>query len=367
MYKMDTAKLHAQERLTEYKESVADAVDKLVDELKQRTDDVIVAVAHSLAHPDRLLDTFGNNVDRVFSARTVDTIKDAIETDAAFALAFKDQLVGGVKETIGHLIRDGQLAREGQRQVTKGRSEVALQQSLADEKKYQKLRAQIVTTLLRRESLLNQIAFAGGFDKMRATMRHVQVRDEVDFADLFPRDRPFALKHFDVQPLLRDIREGNTPRPMVLVVPRLRDPLRSSPSLFSSKKELASLKRVTHDSRRVDLLAAIRRSDVQKLRAVPFAKISDRSQVRLDLLHSLRKADESRPSVLRDIVGSHGRQQKQQLIHVAEIDDKASPAAFFEKNGFAGVHKQMEQLKSMEDMNEGSGLETRQNTAITHL
>jgi uncharacterized protein YjbJ (UPF0337 family) len=363
-YKMDTAKLHAQERLVDYKDSVVDAVDRLVDELKQRTDEVICSVKHSLSNPDRLMDSIGTNAERVFSARTADTIKDAIETDAAYAVAFKDQLVGGVREAVGHLLRDDQLAREGHRQVAKGKSEVALHRSLAEEKQHQKQRAQIVVTLMRRESLMNQIAFVGGFERFRSSMRHVETRERDDqlFADLFPRSagKSFALKRFDVQPLLKDIREHNTPRPLVFIVPRERDAIRAQPY---SKKELAAFGHITNDSRRADLLAAIRRSDVQKLRAVPFDRIRDRSGVRFELLHGLHQAEESRQRVLHDIVDNE-QEQKQKLVHVMEVDDKASPAAFFAKNGFDGIHKQFE----VQPLAKGAvlGSETRQSTALTH-
>lgn len=359
---MDSFKLHTKERLVEYKEAVSDSVDKLVEELKARVEHTFDNVRDSLSHPDRLIDGFAERMDRLFSKQTANLIKELIETDAAYLVGYKDQMMGGMKEAAGHVLRDDQLLRAGRRQLTQGRKEVDLQKSLAFEKRYQKERARIVQTLLHRESLMNQVVFAGGFEKYRAGMRHVEMPSEElgtqAVFDLFRSGgQSFKLKTYDVRPLLEDIRNRNTRKPMKYVEPREKGLLRSVPL---KKRDMRPGQAVTRSNLQLELCAAIRRSDVSRLHPVPFGKVLDRSAPRLDLYHSLRVSSECRTAVLREVTsGEH----KKELIHVMKVEDKASPAAFIEKNGFDGLHKQL-----LDEQKAKSGyVDASLHTEATHL
>ena len=343
---MDTYKLHAREKVEQYKDQASDYKDALVDRAGQVVGDVRgrsvkagTTIKDKVTHPLDTIDEARDGFDAVFNAERFDRARDKIEAEASLAVGYKDQFLGAIKEAFGRMLRDEQLRAAGHQQRIKGQTEVKLQKALEEEKKFQKLRAQIVQVLMRREALLSQLVRSWSQPQK---LRHVEVRER-DPADLFVAAgagrTTFKLKAYNVQPLLGEIRERRTMKPMVFVDVRERGLIRSIPL---TKRDIKGFK--GRSDRYLDLWAAIRRSDPQRLHAVKRSLIHDRSAPRLDLLRSLAAADERRSEVLREVVSPEARTQ---LVHVAR-DNGAGVRPSAVKKAKGGKAKLLDELKQVE-------------------
>jgi uncharacterized protein YjbJ (UPF0337 family) len=326
---MDSYKLHAREKVEQYKEKADEYKDALVykagdlvDDVRGRSIKAGSTVRDKVTHPLDTIDEARGGFDSVFNAEKFDRAKDKIETEASIVLGYKDQFLGAIKEAFGRMLKDEELKAAGHQQRIKGQNEVKLQKALEEEKKFQKLRAQIVEVLMRREALLSQLVRSFGSQQLR----HVEVRERSP-ADLFVAAgagrTTFKLKQYNVQSLLRDIREKRTMKPMVFVDVRERGLIRSIPL---TKKDVKGWK--GRNDRYVDLWAAIRRSDVQKLHSVSSSLINDRSAPRLDILRNLAAADQRREELLKDVVSPRARSQ---LVHVADNGAGVQPPSMSNK------------------------------------
>ncbi|ELR11264.1 uncharacterized protein ACA1_127450 [Acanthamoeba castellanii str. Neff] len=228
----------------------------------------------------------------------------------------KDKLVGGVKQTVGHLLHKPALESTGRQQRLKAHGELKHHRPL------QALTpAQVAEVHMRREALMAHLVRSGGFARMTATgrLRHVAHVRESQVAELF-KWQPFALKRWNVQPLLEDIRQCRTARPLVHVA-------------TIEKGLLRSIKLTAHDfkfelsaQRWADLWIDIRRGNNEaRLVKVKAEDRRDRSAPRLELLRSVAAAQAQRGEVLRQIGIEH------KILHHVETDDKARPELVFAK------------------------------------
>ncbi|ELR11268.1 uncharacterized protein ACA1_127590 [Acanthamoeba castellanii str. Neff] len=230
----------------------------------------------------------------------------------------KDKLVGGVKQTVGHLLHKPALESTGRQQRLKADGELKHHRPL------QALTpAQVAEVHMRREALMAHLVRTGGFARMTATgrLRHVAHVRESQVAELFNSREPFALKRWNVRPLLEDIRQCRTARPLVHVA-------------TIEKGLLRSIKLTAHDfklqrsAKWADLRIDIRRGGdnaMARLVKVKAEDRRDRSAPRLELLRSVAAAQAQRGEVLRQIGIEH------KILHHVETDDKARPELVFAK------------------------------------
>lgn len=338
----------------EYKETVVDTVEKLGDEVHDRTLKVTHTIRDKVTHPYDTIDEARDNFDAIFNKQRVDRAKDKIETEASIVVGYKDQFLGAVKEAFGRMLKDEELKSAGHLQKRKGEAEVALQKALAEEKRFQKLRAQIVQVLMNREALLSQLSRQGGFDQCRSRMRHVEVRERPNVADLFlvaGARTSFSLKTYDIKPLLEDIRLRRTMKPMLYVEYKEKGLLRSIPL---TKKDLKF--KGARSTQLPELWASIHRSGLHKLRPVPRNFIHDRSAPRLDLFRGIHAADENRAQLMKDVQKEH---------HLIPLKDNGAGVKPRTQQKMT-TKKKLDKGKEKLDTRKG-GLEIRKGTELKHI
>ncbi len=230
----------------------------------------------------------------------------------------KDKLVGGVKQTVGHLLHKPALESTGREQRLKADGELKHHRPL------QALTpARVAEVHMRREALMAQLVRCGGFAHMTATgrLRHVAHVRESQVSELFNSREPFELKRWNVQPLLEDIRQCRTARPLVHVATVEKGLLRSI-------KLSADDFKLQRTAKWADLRIDIRRGGdnaMARLVKVKAEDKRDRSGPRLELLRSVAAAQAQRGEVLRQIGIEH------KILHHVDTDDKARPELVFAK------------------------------------
>jgi len=201
----------------------------------------------------------------------------------------KDMLVGGVKETVGHLFGKPDLESEGRQQIRKAQAELKHQAFLPN-----LTAAQIFQLRRQYDILFSDIRRSGGYGFMCSTgrLRHIDTRHEQRadvrylFAQKGERWHRFHLKRWNNAALLNDIRTRNTKRPLRPVTPSVKGLMYSNMltgTNWLGKKEFEFKK---DTNRWTNLWSDIRlgSSGGRVLRHVDSYKIRDRSQPRLSLL-----------------------------------------------------------------------------------
>jgi uncharacterized protein YjbJ (UPF0337 family) len=345
---MDSYALQAKEKVVEYKEVIVDKAGELVDDVRDRSAKAGAVILDKVTNPMATIDQAREGFDSLFNSERIDRAKETFDTDAALAVGYKDQFLGAVKEAFGRMIKDEQLKSEGHLQRTKGETEVKLQRALEEEKKFERLSAQVIEVMKRREALLSQLVHHA----YASQLRHVEAPAAVNVADLFSLSDGFKLKLVDRAPLLNDIRERRTMKPMVFVDVRERGLVRSIDLTKADMPKGGFKARATVLS---DLRWAIRHSDVQKLRSVPRASINDRSSPRLDGLVSAGRTAQAQ-EVLEEVKSV----KLDQLKHVETVD-KSKPA-------FDLMDTKKKQDLELESMDRRGLLsEIRQGTELKHI
>jgi uncharacterized protein YjbJ (UPF0337 family) len=346
---MDSYALQAKEKVVEYKEVIVDKAGELVDDVRDRSVKAGTAMRDKVTNPMATIGQAREGFDSIFNSERIDRAKETLETDAALAVGYKDQFLGAFKEAFGRMLKDEQLKTEGHLQRTKGETEVKLQRALEEEKKFQKLSAQVIEVMKRREALLAQLVHLCG----RFQLRHVEAPRAVNVADLFSPSngtQAFKLKQFNVQPLLKDIRERRTMKPMLFVNVCERGLMRS---IELTKADMPKGGYKARSALVSDLRWAIRHSDVQKLRTVPRSSINDRSSPRLEGLVSAGRTVQAQ-EVLEEV-----KSAKVELKHVETVD-KSKPAF-----DLMDMKKQDLEMESMD--RRGLLSEIRQGTELKHI
>jgi uncharacterized protein YjbJ (UPF0337 family) len=262
----------------------------------------------------------------------------------------KDKLMGGVKQKVGHLLGKPHLEAEGRDQRLKGKSELKHHRGLKE-----LTPAQAVEMHLRREALFADIDRSGGFARLASTtgrLRHVELLEERDVKDLFSQRgeswQRFSLKSYNKQPLLKDIREGRTRKPLVHVETVEKGLLRS---IKLDKKGDFKLKPT---DRFTDLWADIKGGDhLARLKCVKREKIRDRSAPRLDLFKNICSSQANRDRLFEQI-----EQVPKRLNHVTTID-KARPELLFEKESIGTGAKKVNKAQLLNELRSGGAVELK--------
>jgi uncharacterized protein YjbJ (UPF0337 family) len=259
--------------------------------------------------------------------------------DVSTVTGYKDKLVGGVKETVGNLLGMEKMEQEGHQQKQKGEAELraamAQQRALGDRSREQKGKGRMMGgdegdllkvdsyMFLKRQAVLSELERMGGFERDLLLSHHVETR-EPDLRRLFAT-QPFKLRRIDMKPLLNDIRERRTRRPLIHVETLEKGLMRS----IKLQRNDFQLKR---DERRLpNLWADIKRADNQRrLKKVNKKDINDRSSPRLDLFKRLKITHQQHNVLLREIAAPP-------RLRKVETKDKTKPNLFFDKN--VHVHK----------------------------
>ncbi|ELR14855.1 WH2 motif domain containing protein [Acanthamoeba castellanii str. Neff] len=319
---MDSYALQAKEKVEEYKEVIADKAGELAGDVRDRSVKAGTVIRDKVANPLDTISEARAGFDSLFAAERVDRARESLETDAALAVGYKDQFLGAVKEAFGRVLKDQELTTAGHLQRTKGETEVRLQRAREEEKQFARLSAQFIEVLKRREALLSQLVH----HSYRDQLRHVELPIEPSPKQLFfnsgAAGSEFKLRTVDRAPLLRDIRERRTMKPMVYVDVRERGLMRS---IALTKADMPKGGIKARSNRLADLRWAIRHSDVQKLRSVPRASINDRSSPRLEGLTSAGRTVQAR-EVLEEVKQA----SKAELKHVETVD-KSKPVIAMDK------------------------------------
>ncbi len=284
------------------------------------------------------------------------------QEEVSTVTGYKDKLVGGVKETVGSLLGVERLEKEGHKQKEKGEAELkaamAQQRAMGDRSREQRekgkgrlgeeeegeLRVDSYV-FLKRQAVLSELQRMGGFERQSLRLRHVEPR-EPDVRKYFTpkgqgeRWQQFNLKRVDMKPLLEDIRQRRTRRPLVHV-----DPVEKG--LMNNIKLTKEDFRLKRDQQRLpNLLNEIRRADnIERLKKVNRQDIRDRSAPRLDLLKGLKAVHQQHDVLLREVAAPP------KLKHV-ETKDKSKPLIEkdfhlkrLDRQGFLAEVRQGTQLK----------------------
>jgi uncharacterized protein YjbJ (UPF0337 family) len=270
------------------------------------------------------------------------------QEEVSTVAGYKDKLVGGVKETVGSLLGVERLEKEGHKQKEKGEAELkaamAQQRAMGDRSREQRekgkgrlgeeeeegeLRVDSYV-FLKRQAVLSELQRMGGFERQSLRLRHVEPR-EPDVRKYFSpkgqgeRWQQFNLKRVDMKPLLEDIRQKRTRKPLVHVNTVQK-------GLMNNIKLTKEDFRLKRDQQRLpNLLSDIRRADnIKRLKKINRQDVRDRSAPRLDLLKGLKALHQQHDVLLKEVAAPP------KLKHV-ETKDKTKPNLFFDKN--VHVHK----------------------------
>jgi uncharacterized protein YjbJ (UPF0337 family) len=294
---------------------------------------------------DKIVDTVNSTinqahqtVDNILADQRMANAREFVATEATVAAGYKDQLVGGVKETIGHLVGDKAMERQGREQKREGQAVVGSADQESEEN-----REVVAGTLIKRHALMAQVERTGGVD--RAHLNHVDAPEADNHIAELLRQEQFKLKQFNKEPLLEEIREQKTMKPLVHVEPEEKGLLRSVP--LGEKDITGDLKRNSAD----ELKKEIAQADLRKLNQVSDDQINDRSGARLDVLKSLSAAQAKRDEVVKQI-GSGLAATEVSLKHV-ETEDKAKP----DLSAAAGTKtKKLNKAQLLDEVRQGAEL-----------
>lgn len=278
------------------------------------------------------------------------------QEDISTVAGYKDKLVGGVKETVGSLLGIEKMEKAGMKQKEKGEAELkaamAQQRAMGDRERQLrgkgKGRGEEEERLdsyvfLKRQAVLSELERMGGFERQRWRLHHVDPR-EPDVKKLFvqkggERWQQFSLRRWNKEPLLREIREKKTKRPLVHAETREKGLMLS----IKLGKDDFKLKR---DERlRPNLLNEIRRFNFNQLKKVNRKDIRDRSAPRIDLFKNLKAIHQQHDVLLREVTAPP------RLRHV-DTKDKTKPNLYFDKN--VHVHR-LEKDKLLNEVRKGPG------------
>jgi uncharacterized protein YjbJ (UPF0337 family) len=288
--------------MNEYKDKVVEGVMGTVEGVKSSMSHLIGQ--ENLEAMKETMEGVKESVTHIFSAETVEGVKETMAEEAAIVRGYKDELMGGVKETVGHLMGDEGMEKEGHKQKLRGEAEVAQHRAMGDRagrESEMNARYQMGS-----QAVVGEIGRMGGFKGMKARLNHVDTRER-KLSDFIGKQE-FHLKKWDVKPLLNEIRSKRT---LKHVETKQKGLLFSIPI---DKKEFhlreSPRKRMFEDLNKEGAL--------RTLREVPQSEICDKSAPRLDLA--------SRGGVSKNEVGALLSEIKEgaELKHV-QTKDKSKP------------------------------------------
>jgi uncharacterized protein YjbJ (UPF0337 family) len=259
---------------------------------------------------------------------------------------YRDKLVGGVKETVGGLLGMEKIQKEGIKQKQKGEAELkaamAQQRAMGDRSREQREKGkgrlgeeeggeERVDSyfFLKRQAVLSELQRMSGFERQQR-LRHVDTR-EPDVRKLFAargqgeKWQQFNLRRWDIKPLLNDIREKRTRKPLSHVEPiekGLMNSIKLTKNDFQLKRDQQRLPNLWADIKRGDNLNRLKKVNRQDIR--------DRSGPRLDLFKGLKVTRQQHDVLLKEIAAPP-------KLKSVETKDKTKPNLFFDKN--VHVHK----------------------------
>lgn len=274
------------------------------------------------------------------------------QEEASTVAGYKDKLVGGVKATVGGLLGIEQMEKAGKKQQEKGEAELRAameqQRAMGDRERRQKGKGRGEEEHMdpymwvKREAFISEIKRGGAYDRRRMTMKHVDTIREPDVRKLFnqqgEKSMQFHLKRMDMRPLLDDIRQRRTIRPLNHVETKekgLMTSIRLGKDDFRLKRSKDTLQRLWDDIRRPD--------NMNRLKKVSRSQIRDRSAPRLDLLRGLKSLHQQHDVLLREITAPP------HLKHV-ETKDRTKPNLLFDSS--THVHR-FEKDKLLKEVRKG--------------
>lgn len=278
------------------------------------------------------------------------------QEDISTVTGYKDKLVGGVKETVGNLLGIEKMEKEGMKQKKKGEAELkaamAQQRAVGDRERQQRGKGKArgeeeeridAYVFLKRQAVLSDLERMGGFERQRWRLHHVDPR-EPDLRKLFVQKggekwQQFSLRRWNKEPLLREIRERKTKRPLVHVETKEKG------LMFSLRLGKGEFKLKRDERLRPNLMNAIRKFNIGQLKKVNRKDIRDRSAPRLDLLKTLKAIHQQHDVLLREVTAPP------RLKHV-DTKDKTKPNLYFDKN--VHVHR-LEKDKLLNEVKKGLG------------
>jgi uncharacterized protein YjbJ (UPF0337 family) len=224
--------------------------------------------------------------------------------EVAIVRGYKDELIGGVKETVGHLMGNEDMEKEGHQQKLRGEAELAQHRAMGDRAgRESEMNARYQ---MGRQSVVGEIGRVGGFKGMKGRLSHVEPHER-QLSDFIGKQE-FHLKKWDIKPLLSEIRSQRT---LKHAETKQKGLLYSIPI---GKEEFH-----LRESPRKRLFEDLNKEGaIRTLREVPQSEICDRSSPRLDLA--------SRGGVSKNEVGALLSEIKEgaDLKHV-ETTDKSKP------------------------------------------
>ena len=256
------------------------------------------------------------SMSHLFSAETVEGVKGTISDEAAIVVGYKDQLMGGVKETVGHLMGDESMEKEGHKQKLRGEAELAQYRAMGGESGWTNRESEMNARYsIGRQEIVSEVGRVGGLDRMRARLHHVETRERPlsDFIGGSLKAN-WHLKSWDAKPLLNEISSGKWQLKNV-GSPKEKGLMRSLPlNKEDFKLKESPRKRLFEDLNKEGAL--------RTLHEVASSEICDRSAPRLDLYSTSSSGDFN--ALLDEI------KEGADLKHV-ETTDKSKPIINAEK------------------------------------
>jgi uncharacterized protein YjbJ (UPF0337 family) len=263
------------------------------------------------------MESVRESMSHLFSAETVEGVKETISDEAAIVAGYKDQLMGGVKETVGHLMGDESMEKEGHKPPRGGAAALAQYRAMGGgESGWTNRESEMNARYsIGRQEIISEVGRVGGLDRMRSRLNHVETRERPlsDFVGGSLKEN-WHLKTWDAKPLLNEISSGKWQLNKV-GSPKEKGLMRS----LSLSKEDFKLK----ESPRKRLFEDLNKEGaLRTLHEVPSSEICDRSAPRLDLYSSSSSGDFN--ALLDEI------KEGAALKHV-ETADKSKPVIDAEK------------------------------------
>lgn len=297
--------------------SVQDYKEQLVESVKSTVGGVQEKVSHLIGQENieaakvTVRDTMG----RLLSSEAVEGVKEVWVEEAAMVTGYKDRIVGEVKETVGSLIGNSEMEKQGHEQKLRGEAELATlhrEGETAETLGENDIPASLV---MNKQALNAEINKLGGFEGQKDRLRHVETH-ETNLSDMLTTSQSrFHLKKFDDKPLMEDICSFGDKHSLHPVEPREKGLLHTLPI----EKENFHLKEAPQKRLFSDLN---KEGALTTLHPVPASEIEDRSAPRFDLSSSSTSVPATTiPKLLTEIK----QYDDNDLKHV-ETQDKSLPS-----------------------------------------
>jgi uncharacterized protein YjbJ (UPF0337 family) len=190
------------------------SMNDYVEGVKGTMEGVKESVAHLIGEENiesmaATVESVRESMSHLFSAETVEGVKETIADEAAIVTGYKDQLLGGVKETVGHLMGDESLEKEGHKQKLRGEAELAQHRAMGGDYYAGRESEMNARYQIGRQEIVGEVGRVGGFERMRSRMNHVETHERglSDYAGGALK-KNWHLKTWDIKPLLNEIRTG---------------------------------------------------------------------------------------------------------------------------------------------------------------